>query len=435
MSRAVGPAMRACLAAVALLAPVAHAMPKARSISYYYDGYKQTVRPLTRKLDLAAGIRAIAGTRQEAANVDARDQVRLPSTWWTPRVGYQPVWAAQMIAATGGRAAPPTPWTIVKAKSEGVSQGFQILDANGRRWAIKFDPPDLPELTTAADVITSKLYWAAGYNVPSNVITTFRREDLRLKPGLRYKDPLKGERPVTEATLDTLLAHVARRPDGSWRAVASLFLKGKPLGEIDYEGRRKDDPEDLIPHERRRELRGMWAINAWLDHDDCSSRNTLDLWVTENGRSFMRHCFLDFSGTLGAASITKRSHRSGHEYLLDFEVAFDNVATLGLARPQWEHAVDPGIPGVGFIDARTFDPVHWRPFLPNAAFDARTDRDVRWAVGIVRGFDESVIRAAVQQGQLSDPRAEDYLVRTLLARRDKLVAAWPAEGGARTARR
>jgi hypothetical protein len=424
----------ALAAGLALVAGTAAAAPKPRSISYYYDGYKQTVRPLTRKLDAAAGIREIGGARLEAANVDARDEVQLPSTWWTPRVGHQPVSPAAMIAATGDEAGPPLPWTIVKAKSQGVSPGFQIVDPNGKRWAIKFDPAGLPELTTAADVITSKLYWAAGYNVPNNVIVSFRRDDLHLKPGLHYKDLLKGDQPITEATIDGLLGRVARREDGSWRAVASRFLSGKPLGEIDYEGRRRDDPEDLIPHERRRELRGMWAINAWLDHDDCSSRNTLDMWVTEGGRSFVRHYFLDFSGTLGAASITKHSQRSGHEFLLDFDVAARNLATLGLARPRWEHAVDPGLLGVGFIDAATFDPTHWRPFLPNAAFDARTDRDVRWGVRIVAGFDEALIRAAVRQGRLSDPRAEDYLVKVLLERRDKLAARWLEESSPRAQR-
>jgi len=403
----------------------AAAAPKRRDISYFYDGFKQTVRPLTRGLDPAGGLRRLTGTRREAANVDERDEVRLPSTWWTPRVGFQPMTPEEMLASTGSLEGPAAGlWTIVKAKSQGVSPGFQILDARGKRWAIKFDPPDLPELTTAADVISSKLYWAAGYNVPHNVIVTFRREDLRLKPGLHYHNALTGDQPVGEATLDSLLARVARRPDGSWRAVASRFLEGVPLGEIDYEGRRRDDPDDLVPHELRRELRGLWAVNAWLHHDDCSSRNTLDMFVKENGRSFVRHYFLDFSGTLGAASVTKHSRRSGHEYLLDFGVAFRNMATLGLARPRWEHGIDPEIQGVGFFDADSFDPERWCPFLPNAAFDARTTRDVRWGARIVAGFDEGMIRAAVRQGQLSDPRAEEYLVRTLLARRDKIVHYW-----------
>ena len=217
---------------------------------------------------------------------------------------------------------------------------------------------------------------------------------------------------------------IAFLSDGRYRAVASKFLSGKPLGEFRYEGRRPDDPDDLIPHELRRELRGLWTVNAWLNHDDCSARNTLDMWVTESGRSFVRHHLIDFSGTLGAQSITKHSYRSGHENLVDYGVALQNIASFGLMRTPWEHAVDPQMPSVGFIDSKTFDPSTWRPFLPNPAFDEKTERDIRWGARIVAGFDEPLIRAAVHAGQLSDPRAEEYLVRVLLERRDMLVRRW-----------
>jgi hypothetical protein len=399
--------------------------PKERNISYYVDGFEQTVRPLSRPLDPVRIYRRVSGNQPEAYNVDENDQVRLPSTWWTPRVGFQPVTPEQMLRGPGPGTGPaPGKWRVVQAKSKGVSPGFQIKDAAGTRFAIKFDPPAYPELTTSADVISSKLLWAAGYNVPDNVIVRFRREDLTIDPKAKYKDPLEGERPVSAAYLDGLLEKVYRYPDGSYRAIASRFLAGKPLGEFRYEGRRTDDPEDLIPHELRRELRGLWTVNAWINHDDCSARNTLDMYVTENGRSFVRHYLIDFSGTLGAQSITKHSYRSGYEYLVDYGVALKSMGTLGLMRPHWEHAVDPEMPSIGFIDAATFDPSHWRPFLPNPAFDEKTLRDKVWGARIVAGFDDSLIRAAVKAGRLSDPRAEDYLIRVLIERRDKIVHRW-----------
>ena len=81
-----------------------------------------------------------------------------------------------------------------------------------------------------------------------------------------------------------------------------------------------------------------------------------------------------------------------------------------------------------------FDPVHWRPDYPNPAFDARTARDVRWGVNIIAAFDDDLIRAAVDAGQYRDPRAAAYVTRTLIERRDKLVAAWPGSGSAASAR-
>ena len=128
--------------------------------------------------------RTVANDPREAVNVDEHDNVRLPSTWWTPRVGFRPVTPEQMLAGPGSGEGPaPGKWRVVQAKNRGVSVGFQIKDTQGTRFAIKFDPPAFPELTTSADVISSKLLWAAGYNVPDNSIVTFRREDLATKFG------------------------------------------------------------------------------------------------------------------------------------------------------------------------------------------------------------------------------------------------------------
>jgi hypothetical protein len=426
---------RAVLVLTLGLPATARTEPKERNLSYFEDGFIQTIRPFTRATDPSILIRRLNGKRREAANVDEADEVRLPSTWWQPRVGFRSVSVEQMLAGPGPSTGPAAgKWRVVKAKSRGVSEGFQIKDAEGTRFAIKFDPTRYPELATAADVIGSYLYWAAGYNVPNNVIVRFKREDVEIAGDAKIDDPLKGKVPMTEAFLDTLFSHVPRDPDGSYRAVASRFIAGKPLGEFAYSGRRRDDPEDLIPHQHRRELRGLWTINSWVHHDDCSARNTLDMWVTDGGRAFVRHYLVDFNGILGAASIDKHSYRSGSEYLLDYGVAVKQLVTLGLYPEPWESGVDPGMPSIGFIESKTFDPAGWRPFLPNPAFDERSPRDIRWGARIVAGFSDELIRAAVKQGKLSDPRAEEYLVRVLIERRDKIAKHWLGDSAVAHAR-
>jgi hypothetical protein len=407
------------------------AQPKERSISYYYDAiYHSLVRPPARVIDPAFAVRAFTG-RREAANVDANDQVRLPSTWWQPRLGYKPVSPEQMLRGASPRGGPaPGKWRVVRAKTEGVSLGFQIVDAENARFAVKFDPPNYLEMATGADVVASKFYWAAGFNVPDNTIIVFRREDLEIDPKASATDAAGRKFPITENYLNALLARVPKNPDGTYHAVASRFLPGKPLGEWKYQGRRRDDPEDLIPHQHRREIRGMWAINAWLNHTDCSARNTLDTWVTEGGRSFVRHHLIDFSGCLGSGSIAPQDPRNGHENLFDYGTSAVNLVTVGLRTPPWEHAVDPGMPAVGFLDSETFHPGDWKPFLPNPAFDERTERDARWGARIVAAFTDEHIRAAVAEGRYSDPRAAEYLVRILIERRDKLVRRWLPEASA-----
>ena len=401
------------------------AIPPAAPLSYYYDAFDQSLaRPLARSLDVSLLIRNLGVGRREAANLDAQDRVRLPSTWWQPRIGFKPVSVTAMLTGAGPGTGPaPGPWTVSAAKSEGVSKGFTIKDSTGAHFAIKFDAPGCAELATSADVVASKLLWAAGYNVPDNAIAFFRRADLLIAHGATHT--VGGKKlPISAAFIDELLRGVPRQPDGSYRVIASRYLPGKPLDEWRYEGRRAGDQEDMVPHELRREIRGLWTICAWINHTDCSARNTLDTYVTDGGRSFVRHNLLDFSGCLGSESIAEQPLRSGHEYWVDFRTAATALATLALPPFKWETSVDPQLPSVGFIDSRTFDPGAWRPYLPNPAFDQRTERDIKWGARIVAAFTDQHIRAAVEQGQYSDPRATEYLVRILEERRDKIVRRW-----------
>jgi AAA family ATP:ADP antiporter len=77
---------------------------------------------------------------------------------------------------TTGMAAGPAqndPWTVISGKFQGASRGFQIKDPRGDRYLIKLDGPNWPELTTSAEVISTKIFYAAGYHVPQNTITHF----------------------------------------------------------------------------------------------------------------------------------------------------------------------------------------------------------------------------------------------------------------------
>lgn len=423
-------------AVLAGLAAAAAAQPKETKISYYYDAINQSlVRPATRALDPALLVRKLSGSKREASNVDANDQVRLPSTWWQPRLGHREVTVERMLKGPGPGTGPaPGKWKVVRAKTQGVTPGFQILDSEGQRFNIKFDPPKFPEMATGADVVCTYLYWAAGYNVPDNTIEYFRREDLEIGEGATFTDPLGRKHPITDEFLERrVLSRTTKGADGTYRCVASRFLAGKPLGEWRYDGRRKDDPEDLVPHQHRREIRGLWAINAFMNHVDCSARNTLDMWVTDGGRSFVRHHLIDFGACLGSASVDRHSYRTGHEYFVDYGVATHSLVTLGLTPFKWEDVHDPEIPAVGFFEDDAFDPEGWRPFLPNPAFDERTERDVRWGARIVAAFSDEHIQAAVAQAKYTDPRAAAYIAQTLMDRRDKLVRRWLGDDGAAAA--
>ena len=400
--------------------------PKEREYSYIYDMFHHSIpRPVARWFDFPRIGRRLTGNLREAYNVDDNDQVRMPSTWWQPRIGFRPVTVAQMMKGPGPGLGPaPGSWTITKAKTQGVSPGFQMKDSKGVRYIVKFDPPELPDLATSVDVIGSYLFWGAGYNVPENTIAYFKPADLQIDDEATVDDAKGRETKMTRQFITDLLGKLKPLPDGRYRCIASRFLAGKPLGPFKYQGRRTDDPEDLIPHELRRELRGLWAIAAWTNHTDIRGPNSLDMWVEDDGRSFVRHYLIDFGSILGSSAVGKRSYASGTEYYVDYKIIPRQIVTVGLAPFAWEDVVDPMIKSVGFVEGDDFDPGHWKPDYPNPAFDERTERDIRWGVRIVSGFTDDHIRAAVAAAKYSDPRASEYITQVLIKRRDKLVARW-----------
>ena len=70
------------------------------------------------------------------------------------------------------------PWVVVSGKSKGASPGFTILDGRGETYFIKFDPQDYPQVTTSTELIATKFFHAAGYNVPHNYLIQIRRDHL-----------------------------------------------------------------------------------------------------------------------------------------------------------------------------------------------------------------------------------------------------------------
>jgi hypothetical protein len=230
---------------------------------------------------------------------------------------------------------------------------------------------------------------------------------------------------MTESDLDRLLVRAARRPDGSYRALASKALPGRPVGPFSYHGIRDDDPNDLIPHEHRRELRGLRVFAAWINHVDIKSENSLDTLIAgEDGHKAIRHNLLDFGSTLGSAGIGPQDRRSGHEYVVDEKPILLSLLTLGLHVRPWMKTPDVVIPSLGRFDAEGFEPDQWKPTFPNRALlNARAD-DTFWAARRVAAFSDDAIRAVAATGEYSDPRAAGTIASVLTERRDKIARAW-----------
>jgi len=393
--------------------------PKEVETGYLYDWADGTLfQPVKQGFDL----RRLTGSRQESLNVNTMDEVP-DSSWFTNRQGRIQMSLEEIKRGPGTTAPAAGELTVVRAKTIGAAPGFWVKDRAGQTFIFKFDPPANPELMTAAEVIATKLLHAIGYNVPENTIFRFRREDLRVSAQAKLTDDQGRKRPITEADLDSILERVARQADGRYRALASHLLQGKPKGGFTFHGLRADDPNDIIPHERRRDLRALRIFCAWLNHDDIRVGNTLDMYVTEDERKFLRHYLIDFGSTFGSHTTRPNPPEVGHEYTLDMSTAAKVLFTGGVYQPSWRSERHDPIRSraIGRYSARDFDPAKWKGNFPLVAFEEMTERDGFWAAQIIASFTPEQIRAAVETGEFTDTADAEYLTRETIRRQRIIV--------------
>jgi hypothetical protein len=312
---------------------------------------------------------------------------------------------------------------ITGAKVEGVTPGLEVEDGEGIGYIVKFDRREYPELQSGAEMISTKIMYAAGYNVPENYIALLDPGRLAIGEGVTIPDGNAGERPFTEDDLEELLDRVAVRPDGKIRVLASRRLEGSPKGPFAYIGTRDDDPNDIIPHEHRRELRGLRVIASWINHWDLKEQNTLDMYVTEDGRRFLRHYFIDFGSSLGAGQ-EPAEYYHGREYAFDTGAIFKEIFSLGLYMSASEQEGDLASPSVGLFSTDDFVPGNWKTTVPVMPFKNITPADALWALGIVMSFTEEDLEAIVETAEYSDPDDAEYILATLLERRRVAADYW-----------
>jgi hypothetical protein len=360
---------------------------------------------------------------KRAANINTIDEVP-DSSWFTNRIGSRAMTIDEFVRGADRGGGPSGRWEVTGRKSEGVTPGITIRDETGEVYWIKFDPRTNPEMASGAEVISTKLFHAFGYHVPENYLAFLRRDNLSVAAGATMEDEDGRDRPMRWRDVDAVLERAARNEDGSYRVLASRNLPGKPLGPFKYYGTRPDDPNDIFPHEHRRELRGLIVFSAWLNHDEVRSANSLDTLVTSDGRAVVRHNLLDFGSTLGSGSVQAQSRRAGNEYVWEARPTLITMLTLGLYVRPWIKVPYPDVPAVGRIESAYFRPELWKPDYPNPAFRLSRADDRFWAASIVAAVSEDAVRAVVGTGRFTDPRATEYLVDTLLVRRKKVLAAW-----------
>lgn len=385
-----------------------------RRYSYHFDSYY---------LRAARGLALERSHR--ALGVNSLDEVP-DSTWFTNRIGRRALTPAEVRRGPGPESPDlHLPWTIRKAKTGGTVPGFVVEDARGVRFILKLDRPELPEMQSGADAIVSRLLWAAGYNVPSDHAVYFRRQDLTIAADATVV--VDGhKRPLDAALLDARLG--APNAGDRYRGLASILIAGKPLGGTPRIGTRADDPNDLIPHELRRDQRGQAPLMAWLANTDLKEDNTLDAWQADPANPaihYVQHYLLDFGDALGAdVAVTGHLHL-GYRFEIDPAASLGSILSLGLRREPWEDRRSVALRGVGVYSERLFDPAAWKPSTPAQLPVIWADRfDQFWGAKIMMRFTRAHLAAAVDAARLTDPRAAAYLVDTLERRQHQVARHW-----------
>ena len=392
------------------------------------------VFPTGRNLEPATNVRRVGrwlGLNRElypeSRNVNALDEVP-NSSWFTNRIGLAPMTAEEMRAGSGG--APPDtsgPWTIIRAKTEGVTPGFTIRDREGGTYLIKFDRPEFPRMSTGAGVITARLFHAIGYNVPQDFAIRMNRDWLQIGEKATIKE--HGEKvPMQERHIDAMLERVARADDGLYYAIASKYVNGKPIGPFNYRGRRDDDPNDHVDHQHRRELRALNIVSSWVNHFDTKQHNSLDVYTEENGNRFVKHYLIDFASTIGTgAGIRGPRPQFGYEYGFNAPNVGKRLLSLGLWEDPWrtlELSDDPALAEVGYWQTDIYEPRAFQPALTNTAFAHCTERDGYWAAKIISAIPDELCRVAAEQADFESDRATEFVGDILIERRDMIARSY-----------
>ena len=171
----------------------------------------------------------------EAQNVNSLDEVP-DSSWFTNRHGARPSSISELATASNvdGPPDPDETWTIIAGKSQGITPGFTIIDGQGDRYVIKFDPVGIPELSTAAEVIGTKIFWALGYHVPQNYVVQFHPDNFAIQEGTMVEDTWSDSVRLTEFRVRRMIRRVPKDDAGRMRFLSAQGISDAPniLSEV-----------------------------------------------------------------------------------------------------------------------------------------------------------------------------------------------------------
>ena len=405
---------------------------KDKGSTFYSDLFDQNIyNEGVNQLDLGRWERKIFREALPAKNVNIFDEVP-DSGFFINRHGREPLSLAALEKGNQETSGPDLsqPLEVIAAEQRGIHPCLWVKDARGDEYLLEFDPLGNLELMTGAAVVANRFYHALGYFVPQLTLASIERNRFRVASGATTWEDTGFKKPLTQERLEEYLLILPQDDKGFFRALARKTPPGAYRGSFSFESRKKEDPENLVNHRDRREIRALGIFASWLNHYDLRASGTSEMAIKENGTPEVQYYLDDFSGALGATRQGPKAPMLGYEHAIDYGETFKAILTLGFWKKPWQKKWDladrepPASRAVGYFTNGLFDPSDYKTQFSYEAFRVVTRADGFWTAKLLKSFSDEDIRAVVKAGKYSDPADAETLTRTLIERRDLVARYW-----------
>ena len=148
----------------------------------------------------------------------------MDSSWYTNRHGKRRLSREELVRGTGDGQPPlqDEPWRVLAVKQFGNRPGVLMVDSQQQMYLLRFDPPGNLEMSTGAEMVSSKIFYALGYNTLENYIVYFPRAQMVASEAGEEITSMGDRRDLTEKDIDSFLK------DGGSRSPTRLSGGGHP---------------------------------------------------------------------------------------------------------------------------------------------------------------------------------------------------------------
>lgn len=356
--------------------------------------------------------------RPPPADINAWDEV--PTSSWFSPVSLEPS-AFELAYTESGPPVPP--YRVLLERAPSGNNGIAVIDQLGRRFELRRDPTDRPEVRTAAAAVSARIVRALGYYAPEVYISDATDDDFSIAPedshpgsitsGMEPTDPEVRRKQVSKMLQEWIESAPANKK-GAYRFSATRWPPGIDVGRTPVAGVRKDDPNDRVAHENRRTLRAIKLVGAWLGMTRFTPHDLRDVYAGPPGEGHLLHYMVGMDKSLGTEAIIGKRPEQKDEMTL--------LATLGFAP-------DPNIPptqrkyvALGAIGEEV-DVGRYGPALPFPPMDQTDGADAYWIAKRIAGVTDEMVQVAVRAGKVTNANARKLLFELILMRK-RHVLAW-----------